>query len=74
MNGAERAWFVTRLAEIPSYDGAGALECRRIGYEIHRLHGGDGMVEVFRACRNLLDAQTAAGIARAWIGIGQWQG
>ena len=83
MTSPERAWFVTRLAEIPSSpltttgvhdDGAGSAECRRIGFEIHRLCGIEGMVEVLRAYRVSLGHEAAAGIARAWIGIGMWQG
>jgi hypothetical protein len=83
MTGVETAWYVTRLAQIPSSPltatgvldgGAGAAECRRIGAEIHRLHGADGMVEVCCAYREALDAETAEKIGKAWTGIGQWQG
>ncbi len=83
MSGPEIAFYVTRLAEIPSSpitgigvldDGTGAAECRRIGQEIQRLYGSEGMMEVCRAYRGVLDGETAAKIARAWIGIGEWKG
>jgi len=83
MSGPEIAWFVTRLAMIPSSpltatgvldEGAGAAECRRIGYEVYRLCGCEGMAEVCRAYRDSVDAETAVKIARAWAGIGQWAG
>ena len=82
MNGAEAAWYVTRLAQIPCspltgtgiLDGvAGSAECRRIGYAIHRLDGYEGMLRVWNSCRGSLDAETAAQMARAWVGIGEWQ-
>ena len=83
MTAHESAWYVTRLAQLPSsphtasgvLDGeAGSAECRRIGNEIHRLYGCEGMLEVCRVYRNSLDAETAAKIAQAWVGIGGWQG
>ena len=83
MKAPELAWYVGRLAQIPCspVTGVGVLgegfagsECRRIGFEIHRLHGNEGMAEVCQACREALDANTAADIARVWAGIGQWQG
>jgi hypothetical protein len=82
MNGPEIAWYVTRLAQIPCSPltatgvldgGAGASECRRIGLEIHGLHGREGMLAVWQSYRESLDTETAAQIARAWVGIGQWQ-
>jgi len=83
MNGPEAAWYVTRLAQIPSspLTGAGFLdnlagsaECRRIGYAIHRRDGHEGMLRVWDFCRTSLGSESAAQIARAWVGIGQWQG
>jgi hypothetical protein len=82
MTGPEVAWYVARLAQIPSSpltgigaldNGAGAAECRRVGYAIHRQDGCEGMLAVWQSCRTSVDAETAAQIARAWIGIGQWQ-
>lgn len=83
MSRPEIAWYVTRLARIPSSpltatgaldNGAGAAECRRIGHEIYGLYGCEGMLEVWQFYGGSLDAETAAQIARAWIGIGEWQG
>lgn len=83
MTGPEVAWYVTRLVQIPSSpltgagvldNAAGAAECRRIGYAIHRQDGREGMMQVWQFCRGSFDAETAAQIARAWIGIGEWQG
>jgi hypothetical protein len=83
MTYPEIAWYVTRLAMIPSSAAGvsgvldfmqGTAECRRIGYEILRQHGCEGMTEVCRAYQESLDAEIAAKIAQAWIGIGQWQG
>ena len=83
MNGPEAAWYVTRLAQIPSSpltgtglldNMAGSAECRRIGYAIHRQDGCEGMLRVWNLCLGSLDVETAAQIARAWAGIGQWQG
>jgi hypothetical protein len=83
MSGPEVAWYVTRLAQIPCPAAAGtgmldnaaaAAECRRIGYEIERQWATEGMMQVWQACRGALDPATAAAVARAWAGIGQWQG
>lgn len=83
MTYPELSWYVTRLAAIPSsaetatgvLDFAqGTAECRRIGFEIHRLHGCEGMAQVRQAYRDSLDAETAAQIAQAWSAIGQWPG
>ena len=83
MTGPEIAWYVTRLAQIPCSpltgvgfldNGAGSAECRRIGSDIQALAGSDGLTAVSKACRRFLDADTAAQIARAWTGIGQWPG
>ena len=83
MNGPEAAWYVTRLAQIPSSpltgtglldNAAGSAECRRIGYAIHRRDGYDGMLKVWNLCRGSFDSGTAAQVARAWAGIGEWQG
>jgi hypothetical protein len=83
MTYPEIAWYLARLALIPSspvtatgvLDFAhGTAECRRIGYEISHLHGREGMDEVCRAYRDSVDAETAAKIAQAWGGIGQWPG
>jgi len=83
MTGPELAWYVTRLAQIPCSpltgvgfldNATGSAECRRIGSEIYTLAGLDGLAAVLKACRRLLDAGTAANIAQAWTGIGQWSG
>ena len=83
MNAPEAAWYVTRLAQIPCSpltgtgildDAAGSAECRRIGYAIHRRDGYEGMLRVWNSCRGSLGAETAAQIAKAWVGIGEWQG
>ncbi len=83
MKGPEAAWYVTRLAQIPSSpltgtgfldNASGSAECRRIGYAIHRGDGHEGMLRVWDSCRTSLDAETANQIAGAWVGIGQWQG
>jgi hypothetical protein len=83
MNGPQVAWYVTRLAQIPSSpltgtgvldNAAGSVECRRIGYAIHREEGNEAMLQVWNSCRTSLDVETANQIARAWAGIGQWQG
>jgi hypothetical protein len=82
MTGPQVAWYVTRLAQIPSSpltgtgvldNAGGAAECRRIGYAIHRQEGCEGMLQVWLAYRDSLGAEPADEIARAWIGIGQWQ-